>query len=116
MKAMNIEPNGVQAVPQPVPAFGVRTCGKPAPGPLDFGPCRLDPGHEGGCQYKALGGTVTIENIHEGDPRSPLAMVREIEDIHARMRKAFRVTVVASFVTVASAAYLVTEAIRTLLG
>lgn len=104
-----------EMTPPPVPAYGVRTCGKPAPRPLDFGPCRLDPDHEGGCQYKALGGTVTIEDMQEGSGKSPLAMVREIEDIHRKMRRAFRVSMAATVVSIAACAYLVTSALTRLL-
>lgn len=103
-----------ETTPPPVPAYGVRTCGKPAPGPLDFGPCRLDPDHDGGCQYEALGGTVTIEDMHQGNGRSPLDMVREIESMHRKMRRAFRVSMAATAVSIAACAYLVTDAMTRL--
>lgn len=60
--------------------YGVVTCGKTAPAPMDLGPCRLEPGHDKPCRWAALGGYVTIT---EGPPL-------DVDPVIARYRRHIR--------------------------
>lgn len=86
--------------------YGVVTCGRQFPGPIDLGPCRLEPEHAGQCEWRALGGRVTIT---EGPALPP-----DVEDLRTqarqyrdRQRRAFRIIFVCALVNVAAAAYSV---------
>jgi hypothetical protein len=104
----------VSAAGQPeaeAPRYGIVTCGKIAPPPLDLGPCRLDPDHDGPCQWRALGGTVTIEDVHRGP--STIDMVRDMERMHRQMRRNLKTSAAATFVTCAAAVFLMVQALKT---
>jgi hypothetical protein len=91
--------------------YGIKTCGKIAPPPLDLGPCRRDPDHDGPCQWRALGGTVTIEDVHRGP--STIDMVRDMERIHRQLRRNLKTSAAATFVTCAAAVFLMVQALKT---
>lgn len=83
--------------------YGVVTCGKTAPAPLDLGPCRLEPGHDNPCRFAALGGYVTVtDGPALPDVQLLLEQARQYRD---RRRRAFRVLFVCVLVNLASAAY-----------
>lgn len=83
--------------------YGVVTCGKPFPGPLDLGPCRLEPEHAGQCEWRVLGGRVSIT---EGPTPPPdVEHLREqARQYRDRSRRAYRIVFACVLVNLAAAA------------
>lgn len=106
-KPVRIIPKGPAMTSNPANGstrYGVVTCGKPFPGPLDLGPCRLEPEHAGQCEWRAIGGRVRIT---EGPPL-PADVERHIEQTRQyrdRSRRAYRVALVCALINMAAAAY-----------
>lgn len=98
--------------PSPVPAYGVVTCGKLAPGPFadELGPCREDPGHDGACSWPMMGGRVTVRLSSEPfDIGSDPVVLK----YRAQLRTSARVSLVMVLVTAVCAGWSV---VRVLTG
>lgn len=101
-----------------IPEYGIKTCGKEAPGPFDLGPCIHDPGHEGRCRFRPpdprLGGYIEVSN--DPFPDTLNVLEAELQRLVRQQRKANRITFISSIISMAACAYLITEVIRVVLS
>lgn len=80
--------------------YGVITCGKTAPAPLDLGPCRLEPEHPGDCRWPFAGGYVSIKAEPYSLDADPVVL-----RYRRYIRQSFRIAAAAAVVTVATSVY-----------
>jgi hypothetical protein len=96
------------------PAYGVVSCGQPAPGPLaeDLGPCILAPGHDGVCRFRSPLGTGGFVEVREASFDFPEAedLLEDMRRDRRKIRRALRVATVCCAVTFACMVYSVLRA------
>jgi hypothetical protein len=84
---------------QGTPRYGVVTCGKPMPGPMDLGPCRLEPGHEPEpCRWKFAGGYVSISAEPYDSATDPI-----VQRYRRLTRRSFRIAFACAALNLATA-------------
>lgn len=82
--------------------YGVVTCGKQAPEPLDLGPCRLEPEHPGDCRWPGLGGYVSIKSEPYTLDKDPVIL-----RYRRYVRRSFYIAAGAAVVNVAAAVWTI---------
>jgi hypothetical protein len=83
---------------QGTPRYGVVTCGKQAPGPFSFGPCRLEPEHDGDCRWPFAGGYVSISAEPYDSAKDPVIL-----RYRRFTRRSFRIAFVCAVINAACA-------------
>lgn len=87
--------------------YGVVTCGKQAPGPFDFGPCRLDPGHEPApCRFAFANGYVSLSSEPYDSDNDPV-----VQRYHRQLRRSARIAFICVLLSIAALAYNVVQII-----
>jgi hypothetical protein len=78
-----------------------------------LGPCVAPRNHDGPCQYPTDDGGRAVLMKMAGNP---VEMAQEIESLYLRTRKAYRIAKWATIVTVAAAAWNITDVVARVLG